>query len=160
VASVPDLLDRVRQEISTRLAELRPLVDEHARLDAAMNALGEAPKRAAVAAPANSLRQPKARAQKSPPVKARKRAPRGANREAVLRAAGERPGATAAELSAVSKVGRNTLNALLARLVKAGELQTRQLPTGRAGYVLADATPDSPSVADEHAAGVGSADVT
>jgi len=157
---VPELLDRIRQEISTRLTELRPLVDEHARLDAAMHALGEAPKRSAVPSSANSPRQAKARAPKTPPVKPRKRAPRGANREAVLRAAQERPGATAAELATVSKVDRNTLNALLARLVKAGELQTRELPTGRAGYMLGDATPDKPSAADEQAAGLGSADVT
>jgi hypothetical protein len=157
---VPDLLDRIRQEISARLAELRPLVDEHARLDAAMHALGEVPMRAAVAPPTSSPRQPKARARKTPPAKPRKRAPRGANREAVLRAARERPGATAAELAAVSKVDRNTLNALLARLVKAGELQTRELPTGRAGYVLGDATPDKPTAADAQAVGVGSADVT
>ncbi len=147
-----DFLDRIRQEISTRLAELRPLVDEHARLDAEMHALGEALKRAAVAAPATSSRQPKARGPKPPPVKPRRRAARGANREAVLRAAQERPGASAAELAAVSKVDRNTLYALLARLVKARELQTRKVPTGRAGYVLGDATPDKPRAADQQAA--------
>jgi hypothetical protein len=157
---VPELLDRIRQEISTRLTELRPLVDEHARLDAAMHALGQAPRRAAVTSLASSPRQPKARAQKTPPVKPRKRAPRGANREAVLRAAQERPGATAAELAAISKVDRNTLNGLLARLVKAGELQTRELPTGRAGYALVNTTPTEPTAADEQPAGVGSADVT
>ena len=157
---MPELLDRIRQEISTRLTELRPLVDEHARLDAAMHALGEAPKRAAVASPTSSPRQPKARAQKPPAVKPRKRAPKGANREAVLRAARERPGATAAELAAVSKVDRNTLNVLLSRLVKAGELQKRALPTGRAGYALGDARPAEATAADEQVAGVGSADVT
>ncbi len=156
---MPDLLERIRQEISTRLAELRPLVDEHARLDAAMQALGEVPQRAAIAPPAGSPRQTKPRAHNAPPVKPRKRAPRGANREAVLRAARERPGATAAELADVSGVDRSTLNALLARLVKAGELQTRELPTGRAGYVLGEATPDTPRAADEQAAGVGSRDV-
>jgi hypothetical protein len=67
----------------------------------------------------------------------------------VLQAARERPGATAAELAAVSKVDRNTLNTLLARLLNTGELQTRALPTGRAGYALGDATPAEPSAADE-----------
>jgi DNA-binding IscR family transcriptional regulator len=57
-----------------------------------------------------------------------------------LRAAQERPGATGAELAAVSGIQRNTLNALLARLVKSGELQTRALPTGRTGYVLGEQT--------------------
>ena len=154
------MLDRIRQEISTRLTELLPLVDEHARLEAAMHALGEAPKRAAVASPASSPRQPKARAKKTPPVKPRKRAPRGANREAVLRAVRERPGATAAELAAVSKVDRKTLNVLLTRLVKASELQKRPLPAGRTGYALGDAAPTEPTAADEQVADVGSADVT
>ena len=157
---MPDLLDRIRQEISARMAELQPLVDEHARLDAAMHALGEAPKRAAVARPTSLPRQPKARAQKTRAVKPRKRAARGANREAVLRAVRERPGASAAQLAAASKVDRSTLNALLARLVKAGELQTRELPTGRAGYALGDATSAGPAAADEPAGGVGTADVT
>ena len=149
---MPELLDRIRQEISARLTELRPLVDEHARLDAAMHALGEAPKRAAVASPKSSPRQPKVRAQKTPAVKPRKRAPKGANREAVLRAARGRPGATAAELAEASKVDRNTLNVLLSRLVKAGELQTRALPTGRAGYALGDARSTKPAAAGRAAA--------
>jgi hypothetical protein len=131
---VPDLLDRIREEISTRLAELRPLVDEHGRLAAAAQALGDAQSEAPVPAPASTPVQTKH--PKTSAVQARKRAPRGANREAVLRAAQERPGATAAELAAVSKVERNTLNALLARLVKSGELQTVALPTGRTGYAL------------------------
>jgi Fic family protein len=135
---VPDLLDRIREEMSTRLAELRPLVDEHGRLAAALQALGAVNSEAAVAASASSPVQTRPRVQKTPPAKRRKRAPRGANREAVLRAAQQRPGATSAELAAVSEVEPNTLNALLARLVKAGELQKRALPTGRTGYALAD----------------------
>ncbi|MCA1701132.1 MAG: hypothetical protein LC790_20425 [Actinobacteria bacterium] len=117
-----------------------------------MHALGEAPEHAAVAPPASSPRQPKARAQKTPAVKARKRAAKGANRGAVLRAAQQRPGATAAELAVVSKVERNTLNVLLSRLVKAGELQKRALPTGRAGYALGDATRAEPTAAGEQVA--------
>jgi hypothetical protein len=35
-------------------------------------------------------------------------------------------------------IGRNTLNTLLARLVKDGEIDIRQLPTGRRGYALSD----------------------
>lgn len=128
-----DLLDCIRGEISTRLSELRPVVEEYRRLDAALQALGERTTKAAVSPPVSSARA-SSRARAKAPAKARKRAPRGANREAVLRAVTERPGAASAELAAVSGVGRNTLNGLLARLVKAGELQTRQLPTGRTGY--------------------------
>jgi hypothetical protein len=133
---VPDLLDRICEEINTRLAELRPLVDEHGRLAAAVHALGDVPSGAPVLAPGSPPVQAKPRKPSS--AQARKRAPRGANREAVLRAAQQRPGATGAELAAVSGVERNTLNALLARLVKSGELQTRPLPTGRTGYALSE----------------------
>ena len=130
---MPDLLDRIRTEIDARLAALKPLVDEHARLEAALLALGEAERSDAVPA--------RARSRKAPPVKRRKRAPRGANREAVLRAAQERPGATSSELATVSGVERNTLNALVARLVQAGELEPRALPTGRTGYAVTGTRP-------------------
>jgi hypothetical protein len=153
---VPDLLDRIREQISMRLAELRPLVDEHRRLDAALQALGEMDSPAAVAASASSPAQTRPRAHKASPPTRRKRAPRGANREAVLRAAQQRPGATSAELAAVSEVEPNTLKALLARLVKAGELQKRALPTGRTGYALAHPRPAKPAraglAAGQHAA--------
>ena len=143
---MPDLLKDIRDQLDARLAELRPLVDEHARLNAAMQALGEIKPRAAGATPASSpLKTTSAHPHKPPPAKRRKRAPRGANRQAVLRAASERPGATRAELAAVSGVDPNTLSALLARLVKAGELQTRALPTGRTGYALADSAPAQPA---------------
>jgi hypothetical protein len=133
---MPDLLDRIRAEMSTRLAELRPLVDEHRRLEAALRALGDA----ASSAPSDSgsARQ---HGPKPTPAKRRKRAPRGANREAVLRAVKDRPGATSTELANVSGVERNTLYGLLTRLVNAGELQTQSLPTGRTGYALAGPQP-------------------
>jgi hypothetical protein len=132
---VPDLLDRICEELDTRLAELRPLVDEYGRLAAAVQALGDVQSDAPVAAPASLSVQTR------PRKTSRKRAPHGANREAVLRAARERPGATGAELAGVSGVERNTLNALLSRLVKRGELQARALPTGRTGYALGEQAP-------------------
>ena len=142
-----ELLDRIRVEISTRLTELRPLVDEHRRLEAALRALSEptsgAPAPPPVSSPVQATPRAGAKARTSPG----KRAPRGANREAVLRAVSDRPGATSAELAALSGVERNTLNGLLARLVKAGELQARQLPTRRTGYALVDAGPAAPAAA-------------
>ena len=134
---VADLLDRVRDELATRLTELRPLVDEHERLEAALRALSDAkapvrtPRAAQSAGPDGS-----GAARATAPAPARKRAPRGANRAAVLRAAEQRPGASGAELAVASGVERNTLYALLARLVNDGELQKRELPTGKTGYAL------------------------
>ena len=150
---MPDLLDRIREELSARLDELRPLVDEHSRLDAAMQALGDVKPLPAGAAAATSLaKMPKPGTQTTRPAKQRKRAPRGANREAVLQAASQRPGATSAELAAVSGVEPNTLSGLLRRLVKAGELQQRALPTGRTGYAIADTPPAQRSDAGSAAA--------
>ena len=139
---MPELLDRIRTELSARLAELRPFVDEHTRLDAALQALGDVdtrkPAGRAPAVPAaSSSRAP------ATPSPARKRAPRGANRLAVLRAAEDRPGATSAELATASGVQGGTLHALLARLVKSGELHKETLPTGRTGYALGHAQPDT-----------------
>ena len=139
---MPELLDRIRTEMSARLAELRPLVDEHARLSAALQALGDVDSRkpvGALAAPAAS----RARAPKTTPATARRRAPRGANRLAVLRAVEDRPGATGAELASASGVHANTVHALVARLVKSRELQKETLPTGRTGYALAHPQPDA-----------------
>lgn len=146
-----DLLDRVRQQINTRLSELRPLVDEQRRLEAALQALGDPAAAAAGAAPARARRQTKPAARKTTPIEKRKRAPRGANRAAVLRAVEDRPGATSAELATRSGLQRNTLNTLLSRLVKEGELQTRALPTGKTGYALGAARPETPQ--DAAAAG-------
>ncbi len=131
--------------MSTRLAELRPLVDEYARLEAASQALDDAQGATRVsAAPAPAARS-RSLPPKKTPVAARKRAPRGANRLAVLAAAHDRPGATSAELATVSGVQSGTLHPLLARLVKNGELQTETLPTGRTGYAIGPAQPEAPA---------------
>jgi hypothetical protein len=142
---VPDLLDRIRSEMSTRLAELRPLVDEHTRRDAARQALGGVSSHMPVPAPAAPTARSRSRAPDTAPSIARKRAPRGANRLAVLRAAADRAGATSAELATVSGVQGGTLHALLARLVKSGELQTETLQTGRTGYALVQPQPNAPA---------------
>ena len=68
---------------------------------------------------------------------ARKRAAPGANREAVLRVIGERPGVTARELAAASQVTGGTLYTLLRRLVQEGTLEKRELPGGQTGYAIA-----------------------
>lgn len=65
----------------------------------------------------------------------------------MLRAVQERPGATSAELAAVSGVQRKTVYGLLARLVREGELQTRALPTGRTGYALSKPPPEGSPIA-------------
>lgn len=60
--SVTDFLDEKRREINDRLAELKPLIDEYNRLQAAATALagvgGSAPSAVAVTAPAPARRGP------------------------------------------------------------------------------------------------------
>jgi hypothetical protein len=148
---MPDLLDRIRSEMSTRLAELRPLVDEHTRLDAARQALGAVDSHPRVSASAAPTTRSRSRAPDTAPATARKRAARGANRLAVLRAAEDRPGVTSAELATIAGVQRSTLHALLARLVNSGELQKETLPTGRTGYARSKAQPEAAPTATDPA---------
>lgn len=150
---VADLLDRICKELTARLAELRPLVEEHKRLEAALGALnqaqGAAPKARATnaSATATATASRRRRTGSRGSAGSRKRAPRGANRQAVLRALQERPGASSGELAAVSGVEHNTLQSLLARLVRDGELEKHELPNGRMGYALSDRRPDEPIIA-------------
>ena len=130
-----ELLDRIRGELDVRMNELRPLLDEHDRLAAALQALGDADRKGAQSTgSAAATGRGRRSAKRSSPAKRRTHAPRGANRQAVLDAVRDRPGASAGELAAVSGVSRNSLYALLARLVDEGELVKRDLPTGQTGY--------------------------
>jgi hypothetical protein len=87
------------------------------------------------ARPAAAGKGPEARAAAATP--ARKRAPRGANRQAVLQVIGERPGVTAPELAAASRVTGGTLYSLLRRLTDEGTVEKRELPGAQTGYALA-----------------------
>src|SRR3954468_14016047 len=108
-----EILDRIHAQIRERLAASRAAAQEYERLEAALAALGGGP----AAAPARARRRPAGQP----------RAPRGANREAVLRALEERPGASASELAAASGVARTALYPLLNRLAESGEVVKEQL---------------------------------
>jgi Fic family protein len=132
---MPDLLDSITTEIRARLDASRAAVAEYQRLEAARRALDGSD--GATATGGGTRRQGSAPARQRRTgrrASVRKRAPRGANRQAVLRVVSERPGVTAAELTAASGVERNTLYALLATLTKRGELERRELPAGKTGY--------------------------
>src|SRR5439155_13834422 len=118
--------------IRERLAASRAAAQEYERLQAALAALG------APATPARARRRPAGPATPAPARRrpAQPRAPRGANREAVLRALEERPGASASELAAASGVDRTALYGLLNRLIERGEVIKEQLPGGATGYRL------------------------
>jgi sugar-specific transcriptional regulator TrmB len=111
-----ELLDRIQAEIRERLASNRAAVQEYERLEAALAALGA----------------PAARPRRA----AQPRAARGANRDAVLRALEERPGASASELASSSGVNRTALYGVLNRLIEGGEVAKEELPGGATGYKL------------------------
>ena len=62
------------------------------------------------------------------------RARRGANREAILAAVGERPGATAREIADLTGIARNTVASTLTRLAADGVLERSELPAGGVGF--------------------------
>ena len=136
-----DPIGELRREMEQRLkvverelAAVEPLVRERERLEAALSMApfaGPAPARAATkAAPARKASAP--------------RAPRGANREAILKLVGERPGVSAAEISDVTKIKRAVTYNTLSKLVEQGQLAKTELPGGQTGYQPAPPAPETP----------------
>jgi hypothetical protein len=152
---MPDsVLDRVRAEIRARLEQSRAAAEEYRRLEAAEAALRgmnekTRPTNSKSARPTSVGRA--RRSGKPAPDRARgSRAPRGANRAAVLRVVGERPGVGVAELASASGVSRPVLYNLLATLEKSGEIKREELPAGTKGYRVA-AAPMTASMASSAA---------
>src|SRR4051812_46017841 len=139
-----EFLREVQGEIRERLRALHPAVAEYERLEAGLAALdgvrapasrvtGATPPRAASApAPESSAASRRTSSRR----RSATRAPRGANRAAVLRALGERPGVGVSELAAATGVKKPVLHGLLARLVEQGEVVKEALPGGARGYAL------------------------
>jgi len=119
-----DLEQRLK-EVERELANVDPLLRERDRLRSAL----ATPPFASTSAPAAAARV----ATKSP-RKSKPRAPRGANREAIVRVVGERPGVSAAELSDVTKISRAVTYNTLAKLIEQGKLEKTELPGGQTGY--------------------------
>ena len=132
-----DLEQRLK-EVERELAALEPLVRERERLEAALSTppfatTGPAPvRRAAKVAPA---RTPKTRA------------PRGANREAILKIVGERPGVGAPEIADVTKITRAVTYNTLSKLVEQGEIAKTELPGGQTGYQPSPPVSEAPAAA-------------
>jgi aryl-alcohol dehydrogenase-like predicted oxidoreductase len=132
---VTDFLDEKRKEITDRLKELKPLVDEYRRLEAAASALagvGESAVRAAAGAAAGVATgkrgpgRPRGAAAKKPAAKVatRKRAKAGAKRAGRKKGSGTRaaealafvqgqPGITIPELAAKMGIKQNYLYRVL-----------------------------------------------
>lgn len=127
-----DLVGQIQRDIEKRLQELRPLLEEKERLEAVLAALTNG-HGTPVAAPARSRAASPAAARAPYAAGKGRRAPRGANREAILKVVGERPGISAAEVAAVTRIAKPTVHTTISQLKRKGILE----PEGSGGVKLA-----------------------
>jgi len=113
---VADFLDEKRKEIQARLKELRPLVDEYHRLEAAERALSGVGGTTAAA--------PTRRRRSSPSSNGRRGRPRGSGTRAAqaLQLVGERPGITIPELADAMGIKQNYLYRVMPGLADEGKV--------------------------------------
>ncbi len=115
-----DFLDEKRKEIQTRLKELRPLVDEYHRLEAAEQALsGVRGASTAAAAPTRTRRRRSAASSNG-----RRGRPRGSGTRAAqaLKLVTERPGITIPELADAMGIKQNYLYRVMPGLAEDGKV--------------------------------------
>jgi hypothetical protein len=122
---MPDFLEEKRQEISQRLKELRPLVDEYHRLEAAEQALsgvGGNGRRTASASPSPQRRTRSARAKSG--GTGRRGRPRGSGTRAIqaLELVKARPGITIPELAEAMGIKQNYLYRVMPGLAEEGKV--------------------------------------
>jgi CRP-like cAMP-binding protein len=119
-----DFLDEKKREIDARLKELRPLVEEFQRLEAAAAALGGVPAAGSRAAgPPPKRRQQRRAAAAAPAAGARRRGrPRGSGTRSkqALELVRTRPGITIPEIAEAMGIQQNYLYRVLPSLQKDG----------------------------------------
>jgi hypothetical protein len=142
---MPDLLDRTRREVANRINELKPLLDEHNRLEVALSALGTAdgsnaptpprrhgpgrrrrslvttPTRTATTATANAPEKPRG-APKRRPGRRKGGGSRGAEANALVQG---QPGITIPQLAAKMGIKQNYLYRVVPALEKEGKVVKR-----------------------------------
>ena len=137
------LLPRLKRDIEARLAELRPIVAEAERLEAAKEALlaeaaanGAPARRTGGPRAANGFREELRNGAASTPLavargasvrngaadESDERAPRGANQSAILAIVEERPGVSVAEIASVTKIAKPTVATTVSKLKRDGVL--------------------------------------
>jgi CRP-like cAMP-binding protein len=121
---VPDFLEEKRKEISARLKELRPLVDEYHRLEAAEQALSGVgtPSPRAASTATTPRRARKARAKSS--GTGRRGRPKGSGTRAIqaLELVKARPGITIPELAESMGIKQNYLYRVMPGLADEGKV--------------------------------------
>jgi hypothetical protein len=126
---VADFLEEKRKEIQARLKELKPLVEEYHRLDAAERALagvGTTPARAAAPAPRRAARAKAA-------SNGRRGRPKGSGTRALqaLELVRARPGITIPELAEAMEIKQNYLYRVMPTLAEEGQV----MKSGRGWHV-------------------------
>ena len=132
-----DFLDEKRKEIQARLKELKPLVDEYTRLEAAERALAGVSSgggRSAASASKTTTRRPRAAA-KSNGTRGRRGRPKGSGQRATqaLELVRGRPGITIPEMAQEMGIKQNYLYRVMPDLAEQG-LVTK---SGRGWHVRA-----------------------
>ncbi|HEX5899530.1 MAG TPA: hypothetical protein VFY32_09035 [Solirubrobacteraceae bacterium] len=119
-----DFLDEKKREIDTRLKELRPLVDEYHRLEAAAAALGGVPASSGRAAGIPPKRRQQRKAAAAAPASGTRRRgrPRGSGTRSkqALELVRTRPGITIPEIAEAMGIQQNYLYRVLPSLQKDG----------------------------------------
>ena len=115
-----DFLEDKKREIRSRLAELKPSVDEYQRLEAAAAALDGVPSNGTT--PRRARATSKRSAASSPSAPGRRGRPRGSGTRSkqALEIVRARPGVTIAELADAMKIKQNYLYRVLPALAKDG----------------------------------------
>ena len=116
---MPDFLEEKKREIDARLKELRPLVEEFHRLEAAAAALQGVPASAAASAPARRTRRTR---RSGSTATGRRGRPRGSGTRSkqALELVRSRPGITIPEIAQSIGIQQNYLYRVLPALQKDG----------------------------------------
>ena len=120
---MPDFLEEKRKEISQRLKELRPLVDEYHRLEAAERALSGVDNGTRATTPSAAPRRSRAARPKSSGTRRRGR-PKGSGTRALqaLELVKARPGITIPELAESMGIKQNYLYRVMPGLADEGKV--------------------------------------
>jgi hypothetical protein len=121
---VPDFLEEKRREISQRLKELRPLVDEYHRLEAAERALSGVDNGSSASTTATATRRPRRARAKAPGGTGRRGRPKGSGTRAnqALELVKTRPGITIPELADAMGIKQNYLYRVMPGLAEEGKV--------------------------------------
>jgi len=116
---VPDFLDEKRKEIQARLKELRPLVDEYRRLEAAEQALSGVDGTSSAAAPTTTRRR-----RRTGSTTGRRGRPRGSGTRAAQaeQLVKDQPGITIPEIASKLGMKQNYLYRVMPQLASDGKI--------------------------------------